>query len=76
MTIDHKQLALTALEKSSESIFGEINDREVARAQVHATLAVAEQARIANLLTALNGFVATGEQASLVYEAISEGLGI
>lgn len=54
MTIDHRQLALDHAEVAEESTSLFVMQKETRLAQIHATLAVAEQARIANLLKSLS----------------------
>ena len=58
MTIDHKKVALDLLSTATDMSFAfpDLKDHLVATAQVHATLAVAEQARIRNLFLSL-GYV-------------------
>jgi hypothetical protein len=92
MTIDHTKVALDLLSTANDMSFSELKDRLTATAQVHATLAAAEQARIANLLAVLNGdsdlmvegwgtathshVVRRIQNKNVLREQISEGLGI
>jgi len=82
MTIDHRSAARDHLNlaKNANSLS---KDREIATAQVHATLALAEQARIANLIAvgtarieAYDYLITSPQEASTVKAAIREGLGI
>ena len=80
MTIDHKEMAVTLLGVSITARHPDVKDRTIATAQVHATLAVAEQARIANLIAATRR---GDDYMSRIYAmndgplaAIREGLGI
>lgn len=50
--IDHKEAALSYLEGSVYSTFEMTNAEKATLAQVHATLAIAEQLRIANMIAA------------------------
>ena len=83
MTIDHRQLALDHAEVAEESTSLFVMQKETRLAQIHATLAVAEQARIANLITAVvartmssDYVIGTFNEADNVSAAIREGLGI
>ena len=79
MTIDHRQLALEHVEDAVTVNGLYLMQKAIGLAQVHATLAVAEQARIANLIAATRN----DDYLTLVHQmqdgslaAIREGLGI
>jgi len=80
--IDHKAKAESLLRFESSTENAELGRDAANVALVHATLAVAEQARIANLLTVataeanLLNPLSEGHQYSPVFTAIREGLDI